>query len=61
MLPLPEPERDLHPFGADAQSDDRGAAFQLDSVEHHHRQTDIVEATGHQLPERLARALHEHT
>ena len=33
--------------------------FELDPVQHQHRQANVVEAAGHQLVERLAGALNE--
>ena len=56
---LPEPKRDLHPVGRDPQRHDVRAALEVDPVEHQHRQADVVEATTHQLGERLARARDE--
>jgi len=56
---LPEPERDLHALGRDPERDDVRPAFHFDPVQHQHRQPDVIEATGHQLGERLAGALDE--
>ena len=56
---FPEPERDLDAVGGDPERDDVGAALEVDPVEHHHREPDVVEAAGHQLAERLPGPLHE--
>ena len=53
---IPQPERDLDPLGADAQSDDAAAALQLDPVEHQRREPQIRERTGHQRGQMLAGA-----
>src|ERR1035438_10486846 len=58
---IPEPERDLHALGADAERHDTAAALQLDTVEHQRRQPHIRERAGHQLRQMLAGAPHELT
>src|SRR5271155_1406996 len=56
---IPEPERDLDPVGADAQSNDTAAALQLDTVEHQRRQAHIGKRPAHQRCEMLAGASNE--
>src|SRR6266540_3468751 len=53
---VPEPERQLHPVGADPERDDAAAALELDSVQHQHRQAQVVEAAAHQPDQVVARA-----
>ena len=57
---FPEPERDLDALGRDPEADDVGASLQLEPVDHHRRQPDVVEAATHQLAERATRPLNEH-
>jgi hypothetical protein len=40
---LPQPERELYAFGGDSQRHHVGAALDLDSVDHHHRQAHVIE------------------
>jgi hypothetical protein len=47
--PFPQAERDLHSFGADPERDDVGAVGDLQAVEHHHRETHVVQSARHQL------------
>jgi hypothetical protein len=56
---LPKPERDLHALGGDPERDDVGAAFEVDPVDHHHRQAHVIQAAGHERLEVLARARDE--
>jgi hypothetical protein len=46
---LPQPERDLDALGGDPQRDDVAAVGDLQAVEHHHRQPDVVQPARHQL------------
>ena len=46
---FPEPERDLHALGRDAERDDVRAIGDLEAVEHHHRQAHVVQPAAHQL------------
>ena len=46
---FPEPERDLHALGRDPERDDVRALSDLQPVEHHHRQADVVQPAAHQL------------
>jgi hypothetical protein len=39
----------LHALGRDPQRDDMGALGDLQAVEHHHRQADVVQPAAHQL------------
>ena len=57
----PQPERELLALGRDPQRDDIRAALDLDPIEHHHREAQIGQLPGHQMPQRLAGALHERT
>ena len=56
---LPQPQRDLDALGSDPERDDHHPLFELDPVDHHHRQTQIGELAGHQLTQRQAGALHK--
>jgi hypothetical protein len=42
---VPQPERVLDAVGVDPERDDAAAALELDPVEHHHRQPQVVERT----------------
>jgi hypothetical protein len=44
---LPQPERDLHAVGADPERDDMSAVSDLKSVEHHHRETHVIQPAAH--------------
>jgi Transposase DDE domain group 1 len=57
---FPEPERDLDALGADPERDDVRALGDLQAVEHHHRQPDVVQPAAHQFSQRGAGALDEH-
>jgi hypothetical protein len=50
---VPQPQRDLHAVGRDAQGDDAAAALQLEAVEHQRRQPDVLKRTGHQRTQML--------
>ena len=55
----PQAERELVALGRDPERDDIGAALDLDPVEHHHREAQVSQLAGHQMPQRLPRALDE--
>jgi len=54
---FPEPERDLDAVGRDPERDDVRAIGDLQAVEHHHRQANVIQPTRHELPERGAGAI----
>jgi len=56
---FPQSERDLDPVGRDPERDDVGALGDLQPVEHHHRQPDVVQPAAHQLRESGGGALDE--
>src|SRR5581483_6048527 len=56
---LPEPERDLDAVGGDSERNHVRALLEIEPVDHHRRQPDVVEAAAHQLAERAARSFDE--
>jgi hypothetical protein len=56
---VPQPERVLDAVGVDPQGDDAAAALQLDPVEHHDRQAQIIQRARHEIDQVRARARHE--
>jgi len=57
---FPQAERDLHPLGCDPERDDMGPLGDLQPVQHHHRQPNVIEPTAHQLLQISAGPLDEH-
>jgi hypothetical protein len=51
VLPSQSPSGILTPLGRDPERDHVRALAEVDPVDHHHRQADVVEAAAHQLAE----------
>jgi hypothetical protein len=56
---VPQPEWVLDAVGVDAERDDAAATLELDPVEHHDRQTQILQRAAHQIDQLLARTRDE--